>query len=205
MPRPLITGNPLSPHVRAVALALAEKDVTFLIDGPGHAQPTLHWGDARVEGSLECLRYVEQRVPRMPLEPVDEAGRAAMNRVLERYYGEAVTTLGRQIAAPYVLGIIVGAMAWPVPQEHLAAARRTVSWLERELGSGPFFGGKTLSLADVAVASLYEPLSQIPECGDVVGVESPLRAWFERLASRSAFALTRQSGGAIVSLCMAAA
>jgi glutathione S-transferase len=205
MARPIITGNPLSPHVRALALALAEKDVTFSIQGPGHAQPSIQWGDSRSEGALNCLLHIEQSAPRLPLVPTDAAGRASMERVLELYYREAVVTLGRQVAAPYVLAIVVGEVAWPIPEAHHAAALRTVSALEHELGSGRFFGGETLSLADIAVSALYEPLSQMPEHGSVVRPESPLRPWFERMSSRGAFEVTRQDGGSIVSLYLAAA
>lgn len=205
MSRPIITGNPLSPHVRAVTLALAEKDVTFSLQGPDHAQPSIQWGDARSEGALQCLLHVEQAVSRVPLIPADEAGRESMDRVLDLYYREAVMTLGRQIAAPYVLAIVVGEVAWPVPGEYHAAALRTVSSLEQELGSGPFFGGGTLSLADIAVSALYEPLSQMPECGSVVRPDSPLRGWFKRISSRGTFEVTRQTGGWIASLFLAAA
>jgi hypothetical protein len=45
----------------------------------------------------------------------------------------------------------------------------------------------------------------MPEYGSVVRAESPLRAWFKRMSSRSAFDLTRQGGGSIVSLFLAAA
>jgi glutathione S-transferase len=92
-----------------------------------------------------------------------------------------------------------------MPQEHHEAALRTVSSLEQELGSGAFFGGETLSLADIAVSALYEPLTEVPEYRDLVRLDSPLRPWFKRVASRSAFELTKQSGGSIASLFLAAA
>ena len=139
----------------------------------------------------------------MPLVPGDEAARASMNRVLELYYGEAVITLGRQVAAPYVVAIVAGEDAWPMAEAHRAAGLKTVSSLERELRGEAFFGGGTLSLADIAVSALFEPLSALPEYDGLVGRDSPLRAWFKRMSSRSAFDLTRQSGGSIASLYLA--
>lgn len=204
MARPIIIGNPLSPHVRALTLALAEKDITFSIEGPLLARPRLQWGESQVEGALACLRHVDQAVQRAPLEPTDDARRASMNRALDLNYQEAVLTLGRQVAGPYILAIVIGAHAWPMPEEHYVAALRTVACLENELGNGPYFGGNSLSMADIAISALFEPLSEVPEYSDLVGPESPLRPWFERMTKRSAFEVTKQTGGSVASLYLAA-
>lgn len=205
MARPIVIGNPLSPHVRALTLALAEKDVTFSIEGPQLAQPKMQWGESTVDGALACLRHIDQKVARVPLEPRDDAGRASMNRALDLYYREAVLTLGRQVAGPYILAMVIGHHAWPMPEEHVAEGLRTVASLESELGPGRFFGGDALSMADIAIGALFEPLSEVPEYGDLVRPDSPLRPWFKRMASRTAFELTRQSGGSVASLYLAAA
>lgn len=204
MARPIIIGNPLSPHVRALTFALAEKDVTFSIDGPLLAQPRMQWGESQVEGALACLRHVDQAVQRIPLEPAEDARRASMYRALDLYYREAVLTLGRHVAGPYILAIVIGAHAWPMPEEHYVAGLRTVASLENELGNGPFFGGNALSMADVAISALFEPLSEVPEYGELVRLDSPLRPWFERMTKRSAFEVTKQTGGSVASLYLAA-
>lgn len=205
MQRPVISGNPLSPHVRALVFALAEKDLPCTVQGPGNAQPVLHWGGHRVEGGLACLRHVNQTLPHPALEPADGAARDTMNRALDLYYGEAVVTLGSRVAAPYLVAVAMGTYLYSMRESDVEAALHTVGKLEELLGKSLFFGGDALSLADVAISSLYEPLSAVPEFGALVTIDSPLRGWFKRVSSRSAFDLTRQTGGSITSLVLATA
>lgn len=218
MPRPALFGNPLSPHVRALVFALTEKDITCttspreqhanlakmaalnVADRRLIGEPGLKLGDDLVHGSETCLRFVEDAFPAMSLQPSSPADRARMNRTLEVYYKEAIITMGWRVAAPYVEALALSTFKQPMRDEHMADAKDTREALVSLLGDRPFFGGAQLCLADVAVSSMIEHLSALREYDEIVPVESPLRPWFKRVSSRSAFDLTKQNGGAITGL-----
>lgn len=222
MARPTLYGNPLSPHVRALVLALTEKDITCTtspreqhqvlsrlapLTVAGRRQigePGLQLGDDLVHGSETCLRFVEDAFPSVSLQPAGAADRARMNRTLEVYYKEAVVTLGWQIAAPYVEALALSTFKVPLGDEQLMEAKDTASTIEGLLGGHAFFGGDKLCLADVAVGALIEHLVTLREYDEIVSTGSALRGWYQRLSTRPAFDLTKQTGGAIPGLFHAA-
>ncbi|WP_273452692.1 glutathione S-transferase C-terminal domain-containing protein [Nevskia ramosa] len=222
MKQPTVIGDQVSPHVRALVFALAEKDIVCKIESPSSsealarfsntpesgqaslAEPRLLWNDHQIIGREECLRFVDEMTERNPLTPKDDADHRRVEAALALYYREAVLTLGWQVAAPYMLAIVTGTPLGPILPEPSEEARETVGKLEGMLGSSAFFGGERLSLADIALSALFEHLSTFREYQTLVPSGSSLRGWYQRVSTRSAFDLTRQAGGSIPGLFQAA-
>lgn len=222
MKKPTVIGNRVSPHVRALVFALAEKDIvcklecSFAKDDPAQyfvtsdsdqgasTDPQLLWNHHHLVGQEECLRFVDTMTDRNPLVPTNNADRERVEEVLDLYYREAVFTLGRNVAAPYLSAIVTGTQVQPLLTERMNDGRETVIKLERHLGSASFFGGQMLSLADIALSSLFEHLCTFREYQALVPSGSSLRSWYQRVSTRSAFDLTRQEGGSIPGLFQAA-
>lgn len=127
-----------------------------------------------------------------------------MDRALEVYYEEATVTLGWRVAAPWVHAIATSTPVAKMAAAHVGEARRTVGTLEGFLSADPYFAGDGLSLADVAISSLFEHLSTFDDYQRLVPLGSSLREWFSRVSARAAFESTRQRGGAIPGLVLAA-
>lgn len=222
MKQPTVIGDQVSPHVRALVFALAEKDIVCKIESPsssealarfsgapesGHAslaEPRLLWNHHQIVGREACLRFVDEMTDRNPLMPKADADRQRVEAALALYYREAVLTLGWQVAAPYLLAIVTGTELVPILPEPSEQARETVDKLEKLLGLAAFFGGERLSLADIALSALFEHFSTFREYQALVSSGSSLRGWYQRVSMRSAFDLTRQTGGSIPGLFQAA-
>jgi glutathione S-transferase len=222
MKMPTIYGDPLSPHIRALVFAFAEKDVVCSVEPPHLGaslaevfpleieqrrpvkEPRLLWNSHHIRGGEACLRFVEEHFESVPLVPSDGEARTRMDQALKLYYDEAVHTLGWEVAAPYVLALATSTMLDSMPADSVERARATVAKLEYLLGQEDFFGGNTLSLADVAISGLFEHLAAFREYALLVADGSTLRAWYKRISRRSAFDLTKQTGGQIPGLFYAA-
>ena len=222
MKQPTVIGDQVSPHVRALVFALAEKDIVCKIESPSSsealarfssapeseraslAEPRLLWNHHQIIGREECLRFVDEMTDRNPLMPKGDADRQRVEASLALYYHEAVLTLGWQVAVPYMLAIVTGTPLVPILPQQSEEARETVGKLESLLGTSAFFGGETLSLADIALSALFEHLSTFREYQTLVSSGSSLRGWYQRVSTRSAFDLTRQAGGSIPGLFQAA-
>lgn len=222
MKQPIVIGDPTSPHVRALVFALAEKDIVCKVEsassgealatlsnvlgagGAGSNGPRLVWNHHQVAGREECLRFVDQMTDRNPLMPKVDADRQRVDAALSLYYREAILTLGWQVAAPYMFAIVTGTELMSMTQERSAEAIETVGTFEALLGSHAFFGGEALSLADIALSALFEHLATFREYPTLVPPGTKLRDWYQRVSMRSAFDLTRQTGGSIPGLFQAA-
>lgn len=222
MKQPIVIGDSASPHVRALVFALAEKDIVCKVEptssgeglamlsswkdaaGAGSDGPHLVWNHHQIGGREECLRFVDQMTDRNPLTPKAEADRQRVDATLSLYYREAILTLGWQVAAPYMFAIVTGTVLAPMTPEQSAEAIQTVGKFEALLGPHAFFGGEALSLADIALSALFEHLATFREYSTLVPPGSKLRDWYQRVSTRSAFDLTRQTGGSIPGLFQAA-
>lgn len=163
-------GAPLSPFVRKVRLALAEKGMEYQLHiiAPG-AQPDWYYdisplgripalqdGDVRLADSSVITQYLEEQYPTTPALYGNSAAERARIRWLEKYADYEL--------APHTTFCIFLNRALN-PTRHLAcdeaAVQRALTeklpahfdYLERTLGAAEWFVGKQISMADLAVAT----------------------------------------------------
>ena len=215
MSRAVVFGQASYLHVHSLLFALAEKGVAYRLqpadampipsteDGRSVAarEPALEVGGKLVRGAESALRFVEDAFVGPRLQPEDPFERAQMNRALEIYYREAVITIGSRIVNRYLAAIITSEWIDPAPAESvLHDARRTVESFEEILGPGPFIAGRQFSLADIAVACLFDNIMELEEASLVVPDGTPMRDWWNRVRVRKAFVATRPKAGPLFGL-----
>ena len=215
MSRAVVFGQASYLHVHSLLFALAEKGVAYRLqpadtmpipptkDGRSAAarEPALEVGSKLVRGAESALRFVEDGFLGPRLQPEDPFERAQMNRALEIHYREAVITIGSRIVNRYLAAIITSEWIDPAPAESvLHDARRTVESFKEILGPGPFIAGRQFSLADIAVACLFDNIMELEEGSVVVPDGTPMRNWWNRVRVREAFMATRPKAGALFGL-----
>ena len=192
---PTLYEHPLSPYAQKVKIALGEKGIQFetrmpdilggsdrdefLSVSPRLEVPALLDGENAIFDSTIILEYIEDRWPEPPLLPETppERARARMiEEVCDTYY-EAINWAIMEIRA-------FGRATGDAADRLLAkAAEQTVgvqSWLARQIGTHPFFGGARFGWADCAVAPLVHASAMMgnpPSPG-------PLADWLERIRTR---------------------
>ncbi|NJN87400.1 MAG: glutathione S-transferase family protein [Leptolyngbyaceae cyanobacterium SL_7_1] len=184
--------HPLSPIARRVWLALLEKQLPFeavlvnlatgeqkqpdyLALNPFHHVPTLVDGDLAVIESLAILDYLEAHYPTPSLMPSTSQAIAQMRMVQQVSVNEIVPKFAVLAAAE-------------TPDEALVQhLEKVLSFLSQQLGSGDYFGGSRLNLADI-VAGASVPL--ICRLGISLESQPAIAAWRQRLAEREAWQKT---------------
>ena len=215
MSRAVVFGQASHLHVHSLLFALAEKGVAYRLQ-PGDPvllttaeeggraaikEPALEVGGRLVRGAEPTLRFVEDGFLGPSLQPEDPFERAQMNRSLEIHYREAAITLGSRIVNRYLSAMVLGEWVDPTPAESvLRDARRTVASFEEILGAGPFLAGTQFSLADIAVACLFDNIMELPEGSLVAPDGTPMREWWNRIRERKAFLATRPKNGPLFGL-----
>jgi glutathione S-transferase len=202
-----VYGIPGSPFLRSVEIALREKDVAYDLHAlaPGeHKQPEHlarhpfgrvpafeHDGFTLYE-SQAIIRYIDESFPNPPLTPVKPQGRARMNQVIgiiEWYFFP-------KAAAPIAFNRIIGPKLLGLPTdeaaiaEALPMARTCFTELDRLLGDQVFFGGNSVSIADIMLAAQLDLLSDTPEGAELISA-TKLEPWLERMRVRPSFVATQ--------------
>ena len=202
----VIYGVPGSPFVRAVQIAMEEKQAPWRMEAispqetKGEAHLKRHpWGRMpAVEhdgfGLYETqaiVRYIDQVFPGPSLQPADARSAARMNQVIgvnDWYlFPKAVAVIGFQrIVGPALMGLTTdeAVCAATVPE-----AERCVGALEAIIGDHAFLAGDSFSLADVMVGPQMDFLGATPE-GEALLKGTRLGAWLERMRARPSFQVT---------------
>jgi glutathione S-transferase/RNA polymerase-associated protein len=195
----ILYEHPLSPFAQKVKIALAEKNVAFesripnLFGGgdpefaaanPRLEVPALVDGDTKVFDSTIILEYIEDRWPTPPMLPRGAAERARV-RLLEELcdtYYEAINWAVFEVRA---FGRATGEQA----ERLLARAAEQVAgcnaYLDRQLGSRPWFNGDAFGWGDLSVAPLVHAAAF---SGHAPAAGSRLEAWLERVRARPSVA-----------------
>lgn len=192
--------HPLSPISRRVWWALLEKQIPFqpvevnlrgdqhqpefLALNPFHHVPVLVDNQLRLVESLAILDYLERQYPQPGLLPTDADAYGRVKMVEMVITNELMTKILS----------VVGGLDDPAAFPPAAAAVAVVlTFLNDTLGHESYFGGHTLSLADI-VAGTAIPL--------FVRLEIPLApypalaAWYDRITGRPAWQQTNPSDAA---------
>ena len=186
--------HPLSPIARQVWIALLERQIPFepaLVDlrgdqhqpdylalNPFHHVPVIVDGGFRVLESLAILDYLEAAYAQSPLSPGQPHELAKMRMVQLVTMHELTPKLPALLMASQSADPEEGTMA------HLAAA---LGFLTEHLGTNPYCGGETLSLADIPAGSI---LSVVKRFGVDLRDYPSLVEWHDRLMVRPAWQQT---------------
>ena len=189
--------SPLSGYVQKVKIALLEKGIEFealpadgLMAGtaggafveanPRAEVPALIDGEFRVFDSTVILEYIEDKWPNPPLLPKSPAERARVRMiedVMDTQYEPnnwgAMEVTRFQRAS--------GALA----EEMVAYGKKNIegyqAWLDRQLGSRPWFNGDQFGWGDVCVVPF---LNRSAMYGHLPPKDSRLAAWLVRVNQR---------------------
>lgn len=191
--------TPLSINSRRVWVALIEKGLDFelkdvnlagdqftpefLAMNPFHHIPVLVDGDRTVIESFAILDYLEAQYPTPPLMPTAPADVARVRMVQMATLNElmpAVNPLTRKMMG-------FGDPDAEAIQTALKQGTLCLGFFEQQLGDRPFYGGETLSLADVVLGTVAPWFEQL---GLPLDNAPALTAWCDRLVARPAWQTT---------------
>lgn len=196
----VVFGAPLSPFVRKVRVALAEKNIPYELNAvfPGSDDPEFRalsplgkvpaFRDGHVglaDSSVICA-YLEKRYPTPALLPTDPAAYATALWFEEYADSKLFEVLTGGV---FFERIVKGHMRGePADEAKVAAALQQLpavcGYLEQQLGAGAL-GGSALTLGDIAVATQFVNLQY--------GGEQVDAAAFPKLAQFLARTLARRS------------
>ena len=187
--------HPLSPYAQKVKLALYEKGIPFetrmpnlfgetekefVESSPRREVPSLIDGDFTVFDSTIILEYVEDRWPKPPLLPASAEDRARV-RMIEEICDTYYEAINWGLAEIRVFGRAQGELAEQMTARAATQTAGLQRWLERALGTRPFFNGDAFGWGDLSVYP-YAAASQM--WGFPAPAGSRLEAWLERVAAR---------------------
>ena len=201
----ILHEHPLSPYAQKVKIALAEKGIAFetripdIVGGsnldefaalnPRLEVPTLIDGDTTVFDSTVILEYLEDRWPTPPLLPRSPAERARVRMiedVCDTYY-EAINWGLMEVRA---FRRATGALADRLCARAAEQTAAVNAWLERKLGTSPYFNGDAFGWGDLAVAPAVAGATLN---GNPPAAGSRLATWFARAQDRPSVAATLQA------------
>ena len=204
----VLLGGSVSPFVRKVRVALAEKALDYELQPVNPFAPPEGWRDVSPLGRIPVFKdgervindssvicaYLERRFPEPALYPSDAYDYARALWFEEFIDGGLIPSSARTVFFPLVLAPLFAGKPGPEP-EAVAAAEKVVredlppffDYLDREVGEREFLVGGRLTIADVATAS---PFVNLRHAG--VAPERKrwprLRAYLDRMHARPAFA-----------------
>jgi glutathione S-transferase len=171
----VLLGGSVSPFVRKVRVVLVEKGLAFeheqinpFAPPEGYREisplgkiPALKDGDRALCDSSVICAYLEEQYPAPALYPSDPYDYARALWFEEFMDGGVMPVTGTNVFFPLVLKPLFGGKAEPEAAD-VANAEQVwnekvtplLAYLEKELGDRAFFVGPTLTIADVAVASI---------------------------------------------------
>lgn len=188
--------HPLSPYAQKVKIALYEKGIPFepvtpnifapqgetefLASSPRLEVPSLIDGDVHVFDSTIILEYIEDRWPEKPLLPKAPAERARV-RMLEEICDTYVEAISWAIAEIRVFGRARDAFADDLLNRAAGQIDGVYAWLEKQLGSRPFFNGDAFGWGDIAV---WPYVGGYTGMGHPAPAGSKVAAWLEKASQR---------------------
>jgi glutathione S-transferase len=208
MTRYAVHTVPGSPYGRSVMAMLEEKGAYWRlapidqadVHGPTHLalhpfgkMPILEWDRRLLYETDAILRYLEDALPGPSLVPQGIDDRARMNQAMgicDAYLfpeGARVIVFQRVIGPAIVPGFASNeaAIAEGMPRSHTIFAE-----LSRLLGERAWFGGESLSLADLMIGPQLELYRRTPEWTELTAGRENLRTWLDRLEARPSMQVT---------------
>jgi glutathione S-transferase len=208
MSNPTVYGPSYSTYVRTTRLALEEKGVAYdLVDVPmmtgAHKQsdhlarhpfgklPAFGHDGLSLYETGAITRYIDRALPGPALQPTAPHALARIDQAMA-------------IVDSYAYSCLIGQLAWQrliVPMQggtadeaeiaaSLPQAKRCLAEFARLLGADTWFGGNTISLADLHLAPVMAYAVSTPEGADMLAAQPTLKAWWGRIGERPSMAKT---------------
>jgi glutathione S-transferase len=196
-------GVPASPYVRAAAMGLNEKGVSFRMCALGPMEsrsaaylkrnpfgkvPSFVHGEFELYETQAILRYLDRIIPEPSFTPRHPRAEARMNQLcgITDCYVMPYISMGitfDRLVAP-MLGI-------PVDEAKIKAclprAQLCVAEIARILGDNPFLTGEGLSIADLLLAPHLSFFTATLESEGMLKSYQGLNAWLNRMSARPSF------------------
>lgn len=207
--KPIVFGAPYSVYVRAVRLALEEKDIAYELvpvdvfapGGPpaehllrhpfGKIPAVEHAGFRRYEAAA-ITRYIDEALPGPPLQPAHPRSRARMTQLISILDSYAYRTL---VWGVYVEGIARPATGSAADEARIAAALPKAALCLRAIAElmddAPWLAGTAISLADLHAAPMFALFRLAPEGQRLLGRKDRLVRWWDRVSRRPSFMRTQ--------------
>jgi len=197
--------HPLSPYAQKVKIALGEKSIAFesrvpdLLGGnlgefaainPRLEVPTLVDGDVAVFDSTIILESLEDRWPTPPLLPASPADRARV-RMLEELCDTYYEAINWAVFEIRVFQRATGALAEQLESRIAGQRAGCNTYLERALGSRPYFNGDGFGWGDLCVLPFVNAAALT---GSPPAPGSKLAGWLERVVTRPSVVATFEAG-----------
>ena len=206
MSQPVVHGDAISTYVRSVRLALEEKGVPHtlvpvdLVKGqhkeeshvarhPWGKMPAFEHDSASFYEVPAILRYVDEAFSGPALMPATPLERARVNQVISLVDSYGYPACITNIFIPRVL---VPSLGGQTDEAQVEAAKPQatlfIAELERLLGAGSYFGGVSVSLADLHVLPVLTYLGATPEGQEILERSPKVRSWIDRMNQRPSVA-----------------
>jgi len=200
--------NP-SVYIRAVRLALEEKDVRYElvpidIFAPGGAPPehqvrhpfgkipAFEYAGFSLYEAGAISRFVDEVFPGPSLQPDDARARARMNQIISILDSYAYPTLVWDIYVERVSRPAGGASS---DEQRIAAAmpkaKICLSALSELMDGSPWLTGSAISLADLHAAPIFAVFRLAPEGSRLLADHDALVQWWGRVSARQSFCAPR--------------
>ena len=198
---------PGSPYGRAVMVALEEKQAAYRLvpvapgtfRAPEHLArhpfgrvPVLEHGDFRLYETQAILRYLDRALPGSTLTPPEPRAAARIDQLMNindcyLFQGVGNVIVFQRIVGPKLMGLKPdeAAIAAAMPKAHHVFAA-----LAHELGEGSYFGGESMSLADVLIAPQLDFFAATPEWAQLTAQTPNLVRWLDRMNGRPSMRAT---------------
>ena len=198
-----VIGGNVSPFVRKVRVALAEKGVDYELESvnpfsppegfreisPLGKIPAFRDGDRTLADSSVICAYIERTHPSPALYPADPYEFARTLWFEEYMDAGFVPVAGPKVFFPLVLSPLMSGKQ-PDEAEPLRAAAEELppffDYLEGQLGENEYFAGGQLTLADISVASPFVNLRHAGVAPERARWPK-LRGFLDRLLARPSF------------------
>ena len=209
MSKPIIYGPSYSPYVRTARLALEEKGAAYelvpidIISG-AHKQPDVlarnpfgklpaltHDGLTLYETSA-ITRYIDRTLPGPPLQPQSTREAARVDQVMSIVDSFTYpSVMGQLVWQRLIVPMLKGQPDEAVVAASLPQTRLCLSEFGRLLNGDTWFGGRSLSLADLHLAPLMAYLAMTPEGPSLLAAEPEMAGWWDRVSSRRSMTATQ--------------
>lgn len=201
-----LLGANVSPYVRKVRVLLAEKGIAYDFEPVSPFAPPANWretsplgkipafmdGDKVVNDSTVICQYIERKNKTTPMLPADDDGYIQALWLEEYIDGGMAAVAGGKVFFPLVVAPMRTKSA-PDSATRADAAKVVAeelpsfwAYLEAQLGNNQFFVNNSLSLADIAVASLHVNLLHAQVKVDAARFPK-LAAFMDRMFLRPSF------------------